>query len=234
LFVNEKMEITKSRLLGSLLLEKVIDIVAFGIALVLLITALSLPPWVTESGNKFIILAVLAVGALIALALWGRPVLKWLSPVLDKLPGTLGERISGIMERALRGFDSVRSWKRQVFLWGLAIFSLFLSTLTNFVVLKALDIHLAFTAALFVLIVIQVGNAPPSAPGKLGVFHYLAVLALSAFQVDKGTALAYGVLLYLVALVPKVLVGLGVLVFSRWKLPEWKKLLAGEQPSSTK
>jgi len=77
-----------------------------------------------------------------------------------------------------------------------------------------------FTAALFVLIVLQVGSAPPSAPGKLGVFHYLTVLALSAFGVDKVLALAYSLLLYVVALMPKIVIGVGVLIFSRWKLPD--------------
>jgi len=219
-FVSERVEVTKSRLLGSLVLEKVIDIITFGIALVLLITALSLPPWVDQTGGKFVLLAAVSLAVMIALGLWGDNFLQWSRPVLNRLPGEWAERLSGILRRALRGFESLHSWRRQVYLWGLAVLSLFLSTLTNFVALKALGMELPFTAALFVLIVIQVGNAPPSAPGKIGVFHYLAVLALSAFQVDKGQALAYGVLLYLVALVPKILVGLGVLVFSRWKLPE--------------
>lgn len=219
-FVNERVEVTKSRLLGSLVLEKVIDLIAFGIALVLLIAALSLPTWVNQTGGKFVILAAVSLVMMVVLGLWGEKFLQWSRPVLNRLPGEWSKRLSGILKRTLSGFNSLQSWRRQVYIWGLAILTLFLSTLTNFVVLKALGMDLPFTAALFVLIVIQVGNAPPSAPGKIGVFHYLAVLALSAFGVAKGQALAYGVLLYLVALVPKVLVGLGVLVFSRWKLPE--------------
>ena len=97
-----------------------------------------------------------------------------------------------------------------------------MSTLTNYIILRDVDIQVPFTAALFVLIVLQVGSAPPSAPGKLGVFHYLAVLALSAFSVEKDLALAYSVLLYVVALLPKVVIGVGVLIFSRWRLPDIK------------
>ena len=40
-FVSERMEITKSGLLGSLILEKVLEVIAFGLAIAFLITALS-------------------------------------------------------------------------------------------------------------------------------------------------------------------------------------------------
>jgi len=53
-FVSERIDTTKSRLLGSLVLEKVIDVITFGLALLLLITAVSLPAWVSEPGKTII------------------------------------------------------------------------------------------------------------------------------------------------------------------------------------
>ena len=228
-FVSERMEITKSDLLGSLVLEKVLEIIAFGLALAFLITALALPAWVMETGNTFLVLALVAVIAIITLLLWGSKILAWLSPILMKLPGGWGERAAGILERGLIGFDSMRSWKKQLSIWLLTFSSLFLSTLTNYLILEAVGIEVPFIAALFVLIVLQVGSAPPSAPGKLGVFHYLAVLALSAYSVEKDLALAYTVLLYVVALLPKIIIGVGVLIFSRWRIPELKLKVSGSK-----
>jgi uncharacterized protein (TIRG00374 family) len=219
-FVSERMETTKSGLLGSLILEKVIDVITFGVALLLLITAISLPAWVSEPGKTFIALSLISLISIIVLVLWGRRSIIWITPLLKRLPSSWGERVAGILERALTGFDSMRDWRRQLPIWTLSILSLVLSTLTNYIILRAVDMQVPFTAALFVLIVLQVGSAPPSAPGKLGVFHYLTVLALSAFGVDKGLALAYSLLLYVVALMPKVIIGVGVLIFSRWKLPD--------------
>ena len=216
----ERIEITKSGLLGSLVLEKVIDIITFGVAIFLMIMAVSLPAWVSEPSKTLLWLALISTLGVVLLILWGDRILAWLTPFLKRLPTEWGERITGILERALTGFDSMRDWKRNFPIWLLSIFSLVLSTLTNYVILQAIQIQAPFTAALFVLIVLQVGSAPPSAPGKLGVFHYLAVLALSAFSVEKDLALAYGVLLYVVALLPKVLIGVGVLLFSRWRLPD--------------
>lgn len=219
-FVSERIEITKSGLLGSLVLEKVIDVITFGLALLLLITAVSLPAWVSEPGKTLIALSLISLISIIVLVLWGRRFLTWITPLLKRMPSSWGERIAGILERALTGFDSMRDWRRQLPIWTLSVLSLVLSTLTNYIILRAVDIQVPFTAALFVLIVLQVGSAPPSAPGKLGVFHYLTVLALSAFGVDKSLALAYSLLLYVVALMPKVVIGVAVLIFSRWRLPD--------------
>ncbi len=220
-YVSERIETTKSALLGNLVLEKVIDLIAFGVALLLLITAISFPAWVTEPGQTLIILSVICLASIILLLLWGRRFLVWITPLLRKLPRGWGERIASILDRTLTGFDSMRSWRRQLPIWILTFLSLILSTLTNYVVLESVHIQAPFTAALFVLIVLQVGSAPPSAPGKLGVFHYLTVLALSVFSIDKDSALAYSVVLYGVALLPKVIIGTGVIIISKWRLPSF-------------
>jgi hypothetical protein len=57
------------------------------------------------------------------------------------------------------------------------------------------------------LVVLQVGTAVPSSPGRIGVFQYLVILALSIFAVDKNVALGYSIVLYLVVYVPVVLIG---------------------------
>ncbi len=216
-FVGEKLEeTTKSRLFGSVMLEKVIDVISFGGALLILIAAMALPAWITEPGRTLLWLSGIALIGVIVLALWGRQLLAWITPLVKKLPTKYSERLAGILERALSGFDSMRDWKRLFPIWFLSFISLCLSALTNYLILQSLHILVPFSAALFVLIVLQVGSAPPSAPGKLGVFHYLTVLALSAYQVERGTALAYSVLLYVTALVPKILVGAGVFVLSKW------------------
>jgi len=219
-FAGEKIEGTsKSRLFGSVVLEKVIDVIIFAGALLLLILALSLPDWIADPGMTLVWLAAAGLVGVVILTIWGRPILSWMSPLLKRLPYSWGERLAGILARALSGFESMRDWRRQLPIWFLSLFSLFLSAATNYILLRALGISAPFTAALFVLIVLQVGSAPPSAPGKLGVFHYLVVLALSAFNIEKGIAVAYSVLLYVVVLFPKVVIGALIMMLSRWRLP---------------
>ena len=75
---------------------------------------------------------------------------------------------------------------------------------------------ISFAAAGFLLVVLQLGIAPPSLPGKLGVFHYLTVLELSFFGVARGPALTYALVLYVVALLSKVVAGGAWLAWLRW------------------
>ena len=54
---------------------------------------------------------------------------------------------------------------------------------------------------------LQVGNTAVSVPGNLGVFHYLTVLTLAVYGIDRERALAYAIVLYAVALLPRIALG---------------------------
>ena len=68
------------------------------------------------------------------------------------------------------------------------------------------------------------GVAVPSAPGKLGVFHYLCTVALSIFGVERSGAIAYAVLLHALVFSPLSLLG----ALSVW----WESLLGHNIPPS--
>jgi uncharacterized membrane protein YbhN (UPF0104 family) len=52
------------------------------------------------------------------------------------------------------------------------------------------------------------GLSLPSLPGKIGIFEYASILALSVFGLDRSTGLSYGILLHIVAYLPVVVLGL--------------------------
>ena len=79
--------------------------------------------------------------------------------------------------------------------------------MVNYTVFLALGLPLSFAAAMFLAVVLQIGGAVPSVPGKLGVFHYLCTLALGVFGLEKGAALGYAVLLYFVVFGPPSVLG---------------------------
>ena len=53
----------------------------------------------------------------------------------------------------------------------------------------ALDVQPGIPALLFVVVLTSTGQAVPSSPGYVGVYHAAATLALTAFGVDAATAL---------------------------------------------
>ena len=98
----------------------------------------------------------------------------------------------------------------------LTAISWLVSALVNYFVFYAIGVELPFVAAIFLLLVVHVGIAVPSSPGRIGVFHYLCILALSVFEIDRGVAVGYGAVLYLIVFVPPSV--LGLLFVSREKL----------------
>jgi uncharacterized membrane protein YbhN (UPF0104 family) len=74
-----------------------------------------------------------------------------------------------------------------------------------------MDIHLPAYVGLLLMVVLYLGVVPPSLPGKVGIFHGITVLTLTAFGVSASTALAYGALLHLSIFVPPTVLGLLIL-----------------------
>jgi glycosyltransferase 2 family protein len=72
-------------------------------------------------------------------------------------------------------------------------------------ILRALQIHVPLIASVVLLIILQVGVAVPSTPGKVGIFQYLAVSGLSLFGVENTQALAFGLVLHLLIFLPPAL-----------------------------
>jgi len=67
------------------------------------------------------------------------------------------------------------------------------------------------------LTLLHLGMAPPSSPGRLGVFHALTVVSLQPFDVDRASGLAYATVLHAVVYGPQVLLGVLALALGRWE-----------------
>jgi len=57
------------------------------------------------------------------------------------------------------------------------------------------------------LLIVQAGNAPPSVPGKIGIFEYMVILGLSFFGIEKADAMGYALMLHVVSYLPKIILG---------------------------
>lgn len=164
------------------------------------------PAWLSRSGILLGVLTVVAVAvSLIGASVWKR----------RREQGTLGGGSSldwlthrllmpaAEMAEDLRAAGAVRLlWMG---LWSAAVWAL--GAATNWAVFIALGLSVHWSAALLILVAIYAGVAVPAPPGRVGFYHYLVVLALSAYGVGQNEALACGVLLHLVVVMPLLLAG---------------------------
>jgi len=208
--------ISKVRILATVVIEKTIDLGVVGLSVFLLLLTVSLPPWLRNSGKALLVTILVAVCVVVILGFRGSLLLAWVERQLQRFPGAWGVRFTGYTRSMLDGFSSVRYPRISFYVWGLSFLMMVVAATTNYILFIALDLRLPPIAALFLLVVLQIGIAPPSLPGKIGVFHYLVVLGLSVYSVDKSVALSYAIVLYVVALLPKIVIGAVILGLKKY------------------
>lgn len=206
-FMGRSEDRSRALTLGTIAIEKWLDILMVLILLLFMPAVVALPAWFQDSRVGLAAFAGAFFGAAIVVSCGKSQLMSLVDRLARFLPAEWQERVRRGVGLALSSLDVLRSPRvgLQLQLWSFAVLSL--SVLVNYFTFRALGIDLSLTAALFLLAVLQVGVAVPSAPGKLGVFHYLCILALGFFGVERGTALGYSFLLYAIVFLPPVVLG---------------------------
>lgn len=213
---GETGDVSKSQVLGTIAAEKLLDMLMLALCFVGLLLFMAMPQELMERQPSTLGISGLVLVVVVGL-LWQRHrVVALASRVLRHLP--YGAKMANSLER---GLDGMAGLSRPSLLIGLAALTVgiwFLSVLTNYVMLLALGMPTSWMESLFVLVVLQVGVALPSTPGKIGLFQVLCLWALGIFGVSTALGLAYGVLLYLVAPLLLMLVGAAALGIEGWRM----------------
>jgi uncharacterized protein (TIRG00374 family) len=207
--------------MGTIVIERLFDFMAFTIFWILMPAVFPFKEKVKMPGLA-LFFCFLAAGFLAMFALRPQLFLRGTRYFAKIFPHKIREKISHFADQGIEAFASLRSAQNVVSILFLTIGLILSQVLTNFLLFKAFHINLSFGAALFVLLAVQVGNIPPSAPGKIGIFEYAVILALSIFHVSKNEALSYGLMLHLVAFLPKIV--LGFLLLSTFKIANSKRM----------
>lgn len=206
-WVGEIEKISKAFVFSTILAEKILDGLTFVLALGILLLLIPLPGWLQASGLSGGIVFVTLFLWLLLLAHYKDKVLDLLVKAMRFLP-LLNRR--GVFRGLRSALDSLDVWREkdkslQLGGWSVAVWGI--TALLNYFTLLALHIPAPFIAAIVLLVVLQAGIRIPSSPGNIGVFHYLSVLSLSLFAVDRAAAVSYGIVLHLLNFLPQSLLG---------------------------
>jgi uncharacterized protein (TIRG00374 family) len=194
---------SKTQTLATLGVEKIFDTLMLLGILVAVPFFITLPQWLEDSREGLTLSAIALIGGAIFL-LVSR---DWLLDLIGKISFLRSRALDERAQLALTSLDVLKRWDVHLELQALSIAVWFLAGLANYVAFLALGLPLPFLSAFVLLAVLQVGGFVPSSPGKIGVFQYLCILALALFGVDKSVGLTYGILLYLIAYGPPLVLG---------------------------
>jgi uncharacterized protein (TIRG00374 family) len=214
--------------LGTIAAEKAFDVLFLLVCAGLTALVTSLPRWLDASlaltaalGGTILVIAMVLPEERV-LGRIERKIYPSATPSPARRPGRVrtlsahgAQRLLAAVRRGLIGLEALRRPRKAlaVCAWSVPIWAL--AAATNYVLFRAFDLKLSVGAALSLLTLLHVGMAPPSSPGRLGVFHALTVVTLQAFDVDRTSGLAYATVLHAVVYGPQVALGALAVTMSR-------------------
>ena len=202
-----KYSLSGSYVLGTILIEKITE------AFIIITLALLAPLFITFQnrlkGNTIVMAILLISIPLLILVIWKRERVRlWIGWLAAIFPEKFRIRILNFLDKGMEAFALLKNIKMILFV----VFSTFLiilsQVITNLLLFKAYGFHLSFFAAIILQLILLVGMSLPSVPGKIGVFEYTVILALSMFGIESTIAFSYGLMLHLIAYLPKIILGL--------------------------
>jgi uncharacterized protein (TIRG00374 family) len=215
--LGRKTGLSKSMGLATILLERVFDGLTLVATLGLVALLFPLPDWGREVG--YISAALFAGATVAALFVLAREdlALRLLAAALRPLPRRLAERAHGIAQSFIVGLDVLRRGRDVAVVtgWSAVIWSV--ETLSYYLAIRSVNPRLPLgsplVAALLLMVMVNLGTLIPAAPGYVGTFQFFGILALSAFGIAQGVALAIVLIAYAVQWL--TVTGIGLICVAR-------------------
>jgi uncharacterized membrane protein YbhN (UPF0104 family) len=191
------------RVLGSILLERVMDLATLAAVAVAAALVVGAPLWMTQGT-----LAVAAVGGLLA-ALLAVSGIARAARGLGRILGTRVARVRGAVDVVVSFGEGAGGDGRLAFLLAVLLSTVtwgFVAA-TYWLLARSIGIEISWSGAMLVAAIATLGTAIPSAPAYIGTFEVAAVVAAGALGIGADQALALALLAHAITTVPFALAG---------------------------
>ena len=224
--LNRETGVAPARALGTLVVEKTLDLIFFGLTIVFILPLVVLPDYVNQPGPWLLLLATALLTVLYLLAYRTAWVIGLWRRVVRPLPDRLEQWLLRVAVSGLEGLAALRDRRRALLLLLTSLLAAVLAVLMPYTLFPALGLPLTLLDAALIHVVVTIAITPPSTPAKIGVFNgAVALMLLQLGVTDEAAVAGYAILFYLVAIVPPV--ALGVVAASR---SQWRWSAAAPQP----
>jgi glycosyltransferase 2 family protein len=209
LLISKSEGIKLGRVLGSVGVERLIDLVVATASLAVVSLFVDLPRRFKRAADTMGIVALVLLAIVVAVIFYLE-----LRYGKDECQGSGSRRFQGKLMSALIALHAMGTSPS---FYPAVLFSLlmpFLQILALWSMMKAYGLGLSFLAAVVVLLVINIGVSLPNAPANVGSYQFFCVLGLSVFQMDKTTAAGFSIFAFLALTFPFVILGFAALLRS--------------------
>ena len=206
--LRRRYSVSAVRVGATLVLERLLDVVALLLIALLVSAKVPIPPAARVS---FLVVALGGITAVATLALLARGE-GWVWALVQRVP-LVGRRLPLArlrphVARFAEGLGALRSPGQGAVVLGWSAVAWLLAGCANVAFVRAFHLSAPWYAGFFVLVVVNLGSTIPSSPGFVGVYHFLAVFALSPWVPDRSSALAFAIVTHAVNILLNVVLGL--------------------------
>ncbi len=197
--------------LGSMVVERMVDFCALLLMLVTLAWVLPLPPWLSTA-HRYVILGVVILGGGVVL--------------VQLISRRLGERgrVAGMVHGLARGTTAAKRPGLLALALGNTLLEWALTAGVVHLVLVAHGISLPWSASLLLTVLCMGSFALPLAPAGIGVFEVATRMVMPAlFDITATEAVGAALTIHALLLVPVVAVGATVIVVGGIRLSEVRR-----------
>jgi uncharacterized protein (TIRG00374 family) len=201
--------ISLGRVLGSVGVERLIDLVIATASLGVVSLLVDLPrPF--QRAATILGVVTLVLLSIVVLLIFYLEFKMGSSPCIENAPRHLPRKLMGALV-GLHAMGTAPSF------YPALLFSFllpFCQVVGIWAMMMSYGLHLSFLSAIVVLVVINLGISLPNAPANVGAYQFFCVLGLSVFQVEKTTATGFSIFAFFALNIPFFLIGFAALVRS--------------------
>lgn len=231
IFVAREASVPSAKVLATLALERMFELIGYIAMLALAVSFLTLPSSISQM-RPFALLSL--VGMIVLMVYLVR------HPEVADLPVLEGE---GLLQRArhygrgfLRTLTSISTGPRFVAALGLSVAVWALQVTTYMLTALSADFRLSVVGTIACLLAVNLGFAVRATPGNVGVFQMMYAMTAAAFGMDKEQATAVAFLIQAQQILPVTLLGLlaapHLLLARRRETPRADNILPAEPSKS--
>lgn len=210
--LGRKTQVKTSSIFGTIVIERIIDVLTLLFLMALTFVVFPFPDWVTKSGYAMFAGVVILLVLLIIIKRNRDKSLRILNKIMRPLPKKISLKVDGLFHSFFDGVVGLKNWRHYVItaVLSLLIWACYGAALQ--VSFYAFDFvsqyNLPWTAALVVLVITTISIIVPSSPGYVGTYHLLCQLSLGMFAIPKSEALTFAFVLHGINFIPILIVGL--------------------------
>lgn len=198
----------RTSVLGTVVIERLTDVIMLLALAAIFVLTVRLS--ILLQGSLAVVAAV-TIAVLILIRFHDSLTPRLLSLARMILPERLVAFVESQVEKLAAGLHAMQSGRRFLSALALAAIVWSLSGLSMMAYITAFGLPVPWYAGFLVILLTNLGGILPSSPGSIGVYHYMTVLALTTWAVDRTTALSF-------ALVTHAMTMLLIVVTGTWGL----------------